>query len=615
MKLLLSLGGAVFLGMSLSAVPFEPDDPYYNPYYYDGGSELYAGQWHLDNQAPISVNNAGLDVNVLEAWGNGWTGAGVIIGIIDDGVEGSHSDLVDNFWNAYSWGFGKDQATNLGESYRGFPVVDGLGGNGDNHGTAVAGVAAARGDNGVGMTGAAPYAGIASLRFLSETYSGGISEEEAEAAAILYQGQTDLSGNPNPFVAPTWDSVPVRVKNHSYGPNVGFVLDEDSQLVLEAFEESASHGVLHVISAGNQRIEDGWDPWSTGDTNKILNSVLPENIIVAALGSDGVFSGYSSYGASVFVTAPSNGVDGFGIATTDREGESLGDNKNPSAPDPALDFSDGYNYTSDFGGTSSAAPLVSGIMALGVEANPNMDYRMAKHIMVRTNRVVDAGDSSSTGRWIVNGGGNSFNNNYGFGLIDAGAFTEMASQSIEVTEETEYESGEIEVNQSFADEGDNEITETFEVSVDSSIDQPIEMILVEMTIIGLETDWATYSGGTGSIMGDFSAWLTSPFGTRNELFTNDRGIPDVLWEDRRDYHNDELEWQFLSNAYWGEDVNGLWTLELYNDTGNPLTGTWEDFSFTATMGDLLLVPEPSSYGLLFAIGILPVLIRRRRREG
>lgn len=595
----------------LSAVPFAPDDPYFDPFYFNGGTDLFPGQWHLLNQAPVDGLNAGLDTNVLGAWNQGWTGSGVIIGIIDDGTQGSHPDLSPGFQNAYSWGFGKDQATNLSESHRGSPVLSGLVNEGDSHGTSVAGVAAARGGNKIGVSGAAPLAGIAALRYLGTEGFEGRTEGEMEAAAILFQGQLDETDSPNPYVDPTWDSVPVRVKNHSYGPDEGFGLFEDFQLVIEALEVSASHGVLHVWSAGNQRMSGG-EPWSTGDTNKILASVLPENIVVAALGSDGVFSEYSSHGASVFVTAPSSGVDGFGIVTTDRTGQDQGYNKSPLISDPALDSPDGYNYTSDFGGTSSASPLVAGIMALGVHANPNMNYRMAKHLMVRTSRIVDPGDSSSTGRWIENGAGNYFNNNYGFGLIDAEAFTEAATRVDTLTEQTEYTTEEVEVDKSFADEGDT-IVETFSVAVDPLEKQPMEYVIVELTIIDLETDWSAYSGGTGSILGDFSAWLTSPFGTRNELFIDDRAIPLDEWEERRDYDDDSLEWQFQSNAYWGEDPDGWWSLELFNGTDNPLSGTWVDYTFTVAMGELSLVPEPGAFTFLLSIAILPVLARRRAR--
>ena len=601
----------VFLATTvfLPAAPFAPDDPYFDPFFFDGGTELFQGQWHLLNQAPVDSLNIGLDTNIVGAWNRGWTGSGVTIGIIDDGTEGSHPDLAPGFQNAYSWGFGKDQTTNLSENHRGSPVRPGLVNDGDSHGTSVAGVAAARGGNQVGVTGAAPLANIAALRYLGAEGFGDRSEGEMEAAAILFQGQKDGTDNPNPYVDPTWDSVPVRVKNHSYGPDEGFGLFEGFDRVISALEESASHGVLHVWAAGNQRMSGG-NPWSTGDTNKVLASVLPENIIVAALGSDGVFSEYSSHGASVFVTAPSSGVDGFGIVTTDRTGPDDGYNKSPLIPDPALDSPDGYNYTSDFGGTSSASPLVAGIMALGVHANPDMDHRMAKHLMVRTSRIVDPGDSSTTGRWIENGAGNYFNNNYGFGLIDAEAFTEAATRVDTLTGQTEHTTGEVEVNKTFAAEGDD-IVETFFVSVDPLDKQPLEYVIVEMTIIDLETDWSTYAGGTGTIPGDLSAWLTSPFGTRNELFIDDRAIPVDDWEERRDYGEDSLEWQFLSNAYWGEDPDGLWVLELFNDTDNPLSGTWVDYTFTAGMGELTLVPEPGAFAVLLSIAILPALARRR----
>jgi len=249
-----------------------------------------------------------------------------------------------------------------------------------------------------------------------------------EGETKLFQGQTDGMGNPDPYVNPTWSTVPVRVKNHSYGPNRGFGLHDNYQLIINALEESASHGVLHVWSAGNQRMSgpDPWDPWPTGDTNKIFTSNLPQNIIVAALGSDGNFSDYSSHGASIFVTAPSSGIDGFG-------------------------------------------------------------------------------------------------------LIDAGAFTEAATLVDTLTEQTEYET------------------------------------------------------------------------------------PEIDWKDRRDYYDEDLEWLFLSNAYWGEDPDGDWTLELFNGTANPLSGTWLDYTFTAAMGELSFVPEPSSFAFLLALAMVPTLFRRRPR--
>lgn len=88
----------------------------------------------------------------------GYTGKGVVIGIIDEGVEGTHPDIKDNFSKA------------LSRKFLGGAILDYTGPiyMTDNHGTSVAGVAAAREGKGIGGTGAAPYATIADLRLLDD---------------------------------------------------------------------------------------------------------------------------------------------------------------------------------------------------------------------------------------------------------------------------------------------------------------------------------------------------------------------------------------------------------------------------------------------------------------
>jgi len=610
--LTLFLAIAGFIG-SLSAQSFFPDDPYFFPGDDFGAHPDYYGQWHLINLMEESAYNAGIDVRIAGAWERGLTGAGVTIAVIDDGVQGNHSDLQPSFQNAYSWSFELNQADNMGLAFRGMPVEPD-----DSHGTAVAGVAAARGGNNNGLTGAAPMAGIAGLRYLGAVDPEGRSDGAVEAAAILYQGQLDSGGNPDPFTPHDWSTVPVRVKNHSYGIGTSFVLSEGYELLIDALEESLSHGVLHVWAAGNARIEGGSDPTSTADSSKSLPSTIPGNIIVGALGSTGVYAEYSSYGASLFVTAPSGSSAGFDIATTDVTGN-LGYNTD-STPDPLLSDRD---YSSDFDGTSSASPLVAGIMALGVEANPDMDSRMARHLLALTSRIVDPDDNSATGGWVVNTAGYTFNNNYGFGLIDADAFTLAATQVIHLSTATVFEGPEVTVNLAFDSltEG-NVITQEFTVSVDPLINQPLEYVTIEILISGLQTDWEAYMDGPdgGSITGDFSAWLTSPGGTRNQLFYSDRELMDFDFfgddsqiEARRDWNEEELEWIFLSNAYWGENIDGTWVLELFNETHNDLTGLWESFSFNAGMGSITLIPEPATVATLLGALVFLVVLRQRRR--
>ena len=123
---------------------FVPDDPYFHA---DTPSAGWAGQWHLVNE-----HVAGLDASVAGAWARDITGAGVIIGIVDDCVEAAHPDLAPNFNAANSWDFGQNDNDPS-------PVDPD-----DKHGISVAGVAAAAGGNAIGVTGAAPEAGIAGLR-------------------------------------------------------------------------------------------------------------------------------------------------------------------------------------------------------------------------------------------------------------------------------------------------------------------------------------------------------------------------------------------------------------------------------------------------------------------
>ena len=567
---------------------FVPDDPFFSPGVAAGAAEGYYGQWHLDNRLPIELGlNAGLDAGLPGAWARGLTGANVTIGILDDGTQGDHPDLRDAFRNDVSWDFGASAARNRASDTRGAPVIDTVGYDGDNHGTAVAGVAAARGGNGIGTTGAAPQAGIAALRVLGRI-AAGRSSDEAEAAAIRYQGQMNAAGQPDPFAPVNWAAgVPVRVKNHSYGPDHPFLASARGT-ILPAIAESAGHGVIHVVSAGNQR-----GTYPTADANKIELNADPHVITVAALGSDGRFADYSSYGANVFVTAPSSSTGMFAIATTDRTTFDRGYNLDPEDADPFLaDVADG-DVTSTFGGTSSAAPLVSGIMALGVEANPSLDGRMAKHLLVRTSRIVDAGNPS----WTTNSAGRSFSNDYGFGLVDAAAFTQAATEVVSLSPLATVASPVIQVGSRF-NRSQPTLTATYTVP-DTAASAPLESVRVRLNVGNLQTNLRVYRNGSGSgrgaISGDLEAFVTSPSGTRHRLFSDDRFL--VGTDSQRDRYGAPgarpratLAWTFTSNAYWGESAAGTWTIEVMNKVAPSQlvgrTGTWRNVSFEFDTGSI-----------------------------
>ena len=308
---------------------------------------FFLQQWHLRNTGQ-GGGTAGADANVTAAWdrltaaGGRVDGTGVTIGIVDDGLWGQHPDLAPNYDAASSYDFvGGDPNPSAGD-----------------HGTSVAGVAAARGDNSLGVTGVAFDARLAGLRLL-----GSGQNDATEAAALTYAPGS------------------VDVYNNSWGPfDDGERFEAPGPLATAAIEQAATLGrgglgAVHVWAGGNGGPDD--------DANRDGYASSRYTIGVAAHSNFGTQSGYSEDGASLLVSAPSNGGS-LGITTTS----------------PYNNF----GYTNSFGGTSSAAPLVSGVIALMLEANPALTYRDVQAILVDTARPRRAGRRSGVGPRTPPGG-------------------------------------------------------------------------------------------------------------------------------------------------------------------------------------------------------------------
>ena len=153
-----------------------PDDPYFA---WQAGEPGY--QWHLRNSGQ-NGGIAGIDLNITQAW-NRWTGRGVTLGIVDDGLETTHADLVAHVDIMNGYDFNEKDA-------------DPSPGSSNHHGTACAGAAAATGNNSQGVSGAAPDAMLAGLRLVSAP-----TTDEDEAAAFLH-----ASGE-------------IAIKSNSWGPD------------------------------------------------------------------------------------------------------------------------------------------------------------------------------------------------------------------------------------------------------------------------------------------------------------------------------------------------------------------------------------------------------------
>ena len=484
---------------------FVPNDPYFHK---NTPSSGWPGQWHLINEWV-----AGRDIRVQGAWNRDITGSGVVIGMVDDCLQTSHPDLAPNYVSADSWDFGQNDNDPS-------PVH-----SGDQHGISTSGVAAARGGNGIGVTGVAPYAGLAGLRIDFP-----LQTTQMFVDATLYHSS---GANTN-----------IKVKNHSYGYGVEYILtpSEESALVT-----SANAGTVHCFAAGNER------DTSAQDSNVMDLQNNPQCICVAAFGSDGKYASYSNFGACVAVTAPSSSSTGYGITTTDRTGNAGYNNGyGDTFPD--------VNYTSIFGGTSSATPTVAGTMALVKQVQPALDVRFAKHLLALTSDIVDASDSTSTsdGGWRTNAAGIHFNQNYGFGLIDADELTQIATDYSGVTALTTYDTSTVTVSTAIPDNNAAGVTRTFNVSAATPMEE------VEARIVAHH-----------SFSGDLQITLTSPSGYSSRLVKSFFGSA-----------ANPLNWWYTTNAFWGENPAGTWTIKVADlRVNNP--GTWDSYRVIVHMGELI----------------------------
>lgn len=170
-----------------------------------------------------------------------------------------------------------------------------------------------------------------------------------------------------------------------------------------------------------------------------------------------------------------------------------------------------------------------------------------------------------------------------FGLIDADAFTREATNwtgvSTLVTQATSLTS----VGAAIPDNNVTGITRSFSLS--GSV--PLEEVQVYLNI-------------THTYRGDLEAFLTSPSGYTSRLMSSSSSDG-----------TDNIDWTFTSNAFWGAQPAGTWSLKVH-DVYAVDTGTWNSFQVTAFEGQL--VPEPSTLAL-FALGLLAVVRRRRIKVG
>lgn len=460
---------------------------------------LFSEQWHLRNTGQ-SGGTVGLDVRITNVWAQNMRGNGIRIGIVDDGLQHTHPDLAANYSAAYSHNWNGSPGTTHD------PAPDlSL----DDHGTACAGVAAARGDNSAGVAGAAYLAQLAGLRLIS----GNVSDvEEAEAMAFS-------NGH-------------IFVKSNSWGPDDdGQTLEAPGPLTRAALSNSVvngrnGRGTIFVWAGGN-----GLDAGDNANYDGYANSIY--TLSISAVTDHGHQPWYSEPGACHIVTAPSS-AGSADIVTTDLMGNN-GYNKSGVYGE----LSD-RNYTQTFGGTSSSTPLVAGIVALLLEANPTLGWRDVQEILIRSARQINPGD----GDWRTNGAGFTFNHKFGSGLVDASAAVALAQTWTNLAAQATISSNRISLALAIPDNNMTGTSASFNIQ---------ENLRVEQVTLRLNISHTR--------RGDLEIFLTSPSGMESQLA-----------EKRTDTSNHYSDWTFMSVRHWGESAQGVWTVRVA-DRSSGTSGT------------------------------------------
>ncbi len=326
---------------------------------YRPADTLFARQWHLENRGGFGLT-AGADVRAPDAWELTRGDRSIRICVMDDGVQTDHPDFASAGKIVAPHDFGQNDSNPN-------PVF-----SGDNHGTACAGVAVAD-ENGSGTVGIAPGCALMPYR-MSTMISDATIKELFDRAR--FDGADVISC--------------------SWGVNTAFFTlstQMKKSIKRAATEGRGGRGCVIVFASGNENSLVN-DPPRTRSGFAIHEDVIAVN----ASNSHDQRSHYSNFGPETWVCAPSSGLGGQRIVTTDRTGG-------------AGYQSGGYTTVEGFGGTSSACPLVAGICGLMLSVNPNLTAEEVKDILRTTSDKIDRanGDYNEDGH----------SNTYGYGRVNA----------------------------------------------------------------------------------------------------------------------------------------------------------------------------------------------------
>ena len=472
------------------------------------GDPLFSYQWYLYN--PMSQNIcttteietiAGNDLGILALYHRtfGSTHGQMIVQVVDGGVD-VHEDLNISL---------KHSINSINDSHDPTPI-EGFSRNPvqifyRGHGTAVSGIIGAKGRNGIGVRGVAPDIQIAGSNWLE-------SEELEKLETVWYSGE---------------GADEIAISNNSWGTK--FINEKSYETIMAEASKKlrGGKGRIFVFASGNDRKEH-----ANANLSYLINN--PYAITVAALNHADHYAAYSTPGSNILVSAygGEHYYEAPTIMTTFTEGYAMYADELVGRKGPVtVDEDTQRAYTYGMNGTSAAAPMVSGALALVLDLCPDLGWRDVRWLIAHTANKIDNTDFE----WIQNSTGLWHNNNYGFGRINAVGISRICM----VPDYKNLPPLEVAVSQKkvLRTITDNNIT--IEVEVELAEDLVIEWVGLELEI------YHAYAG-------DLDIRLHSPSGTISHIMT-----PNFLKSNAF-----QTGFRFSTVSLMGEKSKGKWKIDL-----------------------------------------------------
>lgn len=444
--------------------------------------ELWESQWYMHDTRTLS-SLPRLDLNVLPVYDSGFTGRGVNVVILDDGLELNHTDLLKNYVPEISYDINDDDPDPTPRYGRGLR---------NSHGTRCAGEIAMEANNEKCGVGVAFNAGIGGIRMLDGTVT-----DRVEATALIHALEK------------------VDIYSASWGPSDdGRTVEGPGRLTRQSLyrgitEGRQGKGVIYIWAAGN-----GGRHRDNCNCDGYVSSIY--TLAIGSVSEHGSFPWYGEKCASVLAVAYSSGAyTDQKIATVDL----------------------GNKCTTDHTGTSAAAPLAAGIVALALEANPSLTWRDVQHLTVWTSEYNALKDNLG---WNENAAGLRFNIRFGFGLVNGAKFVETAVNWTTVPAKSICVIPAINQNPVALN---NTVEASVEFQSDGCVATSDEVNYLEHVEVLLTIEYP--------VRGNLEIDLFSPAGTRTQVLQpRPKDVSSLGFSN----------WAFVSVHTWGEAPHGQWKL-------------------------------------------------------